>query len=326
LSIRNSRKNTEAGEPNKETSLPHRKSVIPIKINLTIFNPKSDILRRNNMYRTLWILTLITLFFFGCDEGTQMIGNVISKPVATENETADVLIYTRITWWITPTEATVEAKITQQRLASKGIKAEITESESFVRDWILETTGNGSVNVLVLYGVLPDTIYPGGNAIPDTSIAENWLESTDGDTLLNHADYIGYVYSKENSTERGTNGIRALQNLMDIPVEISVSDYNIPMIVTADGSTLTPSLYGFLSDRPLPLKQLQGNWFAEKVFASDTGDTQHANLADPVILRDGHLGRIAIIHQTRNKEDPKGEVAAEIIINTLFVDKPATTQ
>jgi hypothetical protein len=255
-----------------------------------------------------------------------MIGNVISKPVATENETADVLIYTRITWWITPTEATVEAKITQQRLASKGIKAEITESESFVRDWILETTGNGSVNVLVLYGVLPDTIYPGGNAIPDTSIAENWLESTDGDTLLNHADYIGYVYSKENSTERGTNGIRALQNLMDIPVEISVSDYNIPMIVTADGSTLTPSLYGFLSDRPLPLKQLQGNWFAEKVFASDTGDTQHANLADPVILRDGHLGRIAIIHQTRNKEDPKGEVAAEIIINTLFVDKPATTQ
>ena len=62
------------------------------------------------------------------------------------------------------------------------------------------------------------------------------------------------------------------------------------MIVTADGSTLTPSLYGFLSDRPLPLKQLQGNWFAEKVFASDTGDTQHANLADPVILRDGHLG------------------------------------
>jgi hypothetical protein len=269
-------------------------------------------------------LILLAVVAIGCDDMQKTAMNVISEPVATE--TADVLIYTRITWWITPIEATAEAEITKQLLASKGIKAEITESESFVRDWILETTGNGSVNVLVLYGVLPDTIYPGGNAIPDTSIAENWLESTDGDTLLNHADYIGYVYSKENSTERGTNGIRALQNLMDIPVEISVSDYNIPMIVTADGSTLTPSLYGFLSDRPLPLKQLQGNWFAEKVFASDTGDTQHANLADPVILRDGHLGRIAIIHQTRNKEDPKGEVAAEIIINTLFVDKPATTQ
>ena len=112
---------------------------------------------------------------------------------------------------------------------------------------------------------------------------------------------------------------------MDIPVEISVSDYNIPMIVTADGSTLTPSLYGFLSDRPLPLKQLQGNWFAEKVFASDTGNSQ-ANYADPVILRDGKLGRIAIVHQTRNEDNPKGEVAAEIIINTLFVGKPATTQ
>ena len=109
---------------------------------------------------------------------------------------------------------------------------------------------------------------------------------------------------------------------MDIPVEISLSDYGIPMIVTTDGSALTPSLHGFLSDRPFPLKQLQGNWFAEKVFAIDTGDVQ-ANFAEPVILRDGDLGRIAIVHQTRNKEDPKGEVAAKLIINALFTDTPA---
>ena len=27
---------------------------------------------------------------------------------------------------------------------------------------------------------------------PDGSIAENWIETTDGDTILNHADYIAY--------------------------------------------------------------------------------------------------------------------------------------
>ena len=273
--------------------------------------------------KALLCLILLVIATLGCEDMRKPAMNVITAvPTIAEPETADVLIYTRITWWTTPTEANIEAKITQQVLESQGIKTEITESELYVGDWLVQTKANGSVNVLILYGVLPDTIYPGENVLPDTSLAERWLETPDGDTILNHADYFGYVYSKVNSTDRGINGIRALQNLMDIPVEISLSDYGIPMIVTTDGSALTPSLHGFLSDRPFPLRQLQGNWFAEKVFASDTGNAE-ATLADPVILRDGDLGRIAIVHQTRNKEDPKGEVAAELIINALFTDTPA---
>ena len=266
-------------------------------------------------------LILLAVVAIGCDDMRKTAMNVIREPVATE--TADVLIYTRITWWITPIEATAEAEITKQLLASKGIKAEITESELFVSDWMRETNANGSVNVLILYGVMPNTIYPGGNNLSDASVAEKWIETPDGDTILNHADYFAYSFSEVNATQQGTNGIRALQNLMDFPVTISVSDYNRPMIATPDGNALTPSLTGFESDRPFPLRQLQGDWFAEKVFASDTGNRQ-ANYADPVILRDGDLGRLAIVHQTRDEDNPKGEVAAEIIINTLFADKPVS--
>ena len=66
------------------------------------------------------------------------------------------------------------------------------------------------------------------------------------------------------------------------------------------------------------MNQLQGEWFAEKVFASDTGDAE-ATYADPVIVRDGDRGRLAIVHATTKYEGLlNGEVAAEIIINSLL--------
>ena len=140
------------------------------------------------------------------------------------------------------------------------------------------------------------------------------MKRSDGNTILNHADYFGFQSTGGlgNLTAPG-----ALQNLMDIP-NISLFFPNIPMFVTLDGSTLTPSLVDFQSTRALPLNQLEGDWFAEKILASNTGDAR-ATLADPVVVRDGNRGRIAIVHQ--NFEDnPNGEVAAEIIVNYLLAD------
>ena len=34
-------------------------------------------------------------------------------------------------------------------------------------------------------------------------------------------------------------------------------------------------------------------------------------MADPVIVRDGNRGRLALVHQTSEQDNPKGEVAAE---------------
>ena len=246
----------------------------------------------------------------------------------------DVLIYTGSTWWITPANARVEAETTRSLLQAAGIEVAITESEENVRDWMLQTTADSAVNVLVVYGVIPGSIYSPANGQPDGSIAENWIETTDGDTILNQSDYLGWnstndpnkvgippeEWDQTNLPSVGSNRHGTLRNLMDIPnIVIDTTLLNVPMVVTEDGSTLTPSLVSVESDRPLPLNQLQGDWFAEKVFASDTGDAQ-ATVADPVIVRDGDRGRLAIVLQTDSRDDPKGEVAAEVIINCLLAD------
>ena len=238
-------------------------------------------------------------------------------------ESVDVLIYTGGIWWITRSEAIAEAETTRRLLQSAGIQAEITDNENSVKQWMLQTASDGSVNVLILYGLIPTTIYPPGNAMPDGSVAENWIETSDGNMILNHADYFGF-WSTGNINLEGQvgerNGDGTLRNLMDIPsISIPVDKDNIRMFVTTDGNALTPSLVNFQSDRPFPLNQLQGDWFAEQILASDTGNAR-ATLADPVVIRDGNRGRIAIVHQTSFEDNPKGEVAAEIIINYLLAD------
>ena len=255
---------------------------------------------------------------------TKLVEVDVQIPKSTSvDASVDVLIYTGGVWWITRSGAISEAETTKSLLQAAGIHAEITENENYVKQWMQQTTSDGSVDVLILYGPIPTTIYPPGNTMPDGSVAENWIETPDGNTILNHADYFGF-WSTGNINLDGQvgerNGGGTLRNLMDIPnISISIDRDNIPMSVTTDGSTLTPSLVDFQSDRPFPLNHLQGDWFAEKILASNTGNMQ-ATLADPVVVRDGDRGRIAIVHQTSFKDNPKGEVAAEIIINYLLAD------
>ena len=248
------------------------------------------------------------------EEPIPVVNKVLTE--RTVDKPKDVLIYIGSTSWITNELAAVEANTTKNLLEAKGIRVGITESVDSVGDWMIETTANGAVNVCILYGVIPATIYAAGNTQADGSIAENWLESTDGDTILNHADYLGYYSSDETPNYKAT-----LQNLMDLPnLDINVENFEeFQMLITESGRTITPSLVSFQSDRPFPLEQLAAAWFAEKIFASNTGDDE-AEGADPIILRDGKRGRIAMVHQTHHGNESKGEVAAQIIINYLLHD------
>ena len=272
---------------------------------------------------------LFAMLISGCPDGVQEM-----VPPAVEDQgtvppgtVPTVLIYTGDTWFITPEAATAEAATTRNLLRSAGVQAEITEDGDYVRQWMLQTAATGDVNVFMLYGVIPNAIYPAGNTQADGSVAESWIETSDGNTILNQADYLGWHSDGDSHIESlsgftqalgPTNRRAALQNLMDIP-DIEIYLGRTPMTVTRDGSRLTPSLIDFSSSRPFPLDQFQGEWFAEQVLASNTGDT-NATLADPVIVRDGNRGRIAIAHQTFFRDDPKGEVAAELIINYLLSD------
>ena len=232
----------------------------------------------------------------------------------------NVLMYTGAVSWMSLDDANRQSQITKQLLASKGIQAEIVQTEDSVRDWMLQTTSDGNVDVLILYGAMPISIYPPFNSQPDGSVAENWIESTDGNTILNHGDYFGFWAGGHHEELGDQNGVQALQAIMDIP-HITMWDFglenNTPMVVTKDGKEVTPSLTNFKSDRAFHLDELTGNWFAEKVLASDTGTSQAAR-ADPVIVRDGNRGRIGIVYQTFNEVNPKGRVVAELISNFLL--------
>ena len=265
-------------------------------------------------------------------EPTEMPPEMPPEMVEMPIDLVDVLIYTNRSYWITLEDVAMAAETTKNLVESAGFSVEITKNPAHVGEWMLQTTGDGNVNIIILYGVLPDSVYSAGNNQPDGSIAENWIETTDGDTILNHADYIAFNSDFEvgevteqtmvRLEEVGANKEIGLQNLMDNP-NISLRDNRDvmaqkTMIVTSDGMALTPSLVGFESYRSVQLNQLQGEWFAEKIFASDTGDDEAA-CADPVIVRDGDRGRIAIIHGTPYHEGLlNGEVAAEIIINYLL--------
>lgn len=268
---------------------------------------------------------LIVIVFIGCILSFANCNKTqqLQDTVATEIEPSeivvyespeDVLIFIGKTWWITPENARTEAELTKELLESKGIQVGITGNEDSLRDWMLQTTANNSVNICILNGVLPASIYPAGNVMPDGSIAEKWIESTDGDTIWNQADYLGYNTTEGKANERG-----ALQNLMDIEdIEIDVYTHDTVMVISEIARTLCPSLTRFESDRPFPLDQFEDEWYAEKIFATDTG-TSKATVADPIIVRDGDRGRIAIVYHTQHQNNPKAEVAAEIISNYLIV-------
>ena len=96
--------------------------------------------------------------------------------------------------------------------------------------------------------------------------------------------------------------------MMDIAGIVFGAD-NTPMTVTDEGRDIAPSLFDYLSDRPLLLNLLTGNWFVEASLAQNADGTQ----ADPVIVRDGDQGRLIPVYQTLAQDDPKGAVAAEII-------------
>ncbi len=129
----------------------------------------------------------------------------------------NVLMYTGAVSWMSLEDANRQSQMTKQLLDSKGIQAEIVQTEDAVRDWMLQTTADGKVDVLILYGALPISIYPSFNSQPDGSVAENWIESTDGNTILNHGDYFGFWGGGHREELGVQNGVEALQAIMDIP-------------------------------------------------------------------------------------------------------------
>ncbi len=171
-------------------------------------------------------------------------------------------------------------------------------------DWVENHTDTDQIDVLILCGQFPDTIYQPGNAQADGSLAEEFLEG--GNMIINTGDYMFYVVNGA-----GTNGEGGIQNMMDLAT--TMWDDDTPVEVTDSGKKYLPTLKDFVTDRPFHLNELRDPWETEIIFAGSE------IRADPVVVHDTDTdGRLAIFYQTAGQDnDPRGEVISEFILNWL---------
>lgn len=226
-------------------------------------------------------------------------------PLTSVFAAGEVAIYTGITQWIGKAPADEQAEICAGMLDDAGIANTWYDSDGDVdalADWMESVTGDDGLDICVLYGDFPPEIYPEGNTQTDGSIAETFIETTDGDVFINHADYMFWGLA-------GRNEEGGLQNMMDID-GITMWDDDTAMKVTSEGKAISPSLTDYASDRPFHVDELDGDWEVEVSLAQSDDGTR----ADPIIVRDGNLGRLIPVIQTNGGDEPKGAIAAEIII------------
>ena len=229
---------------------------------------------------------------------------LMALPLTPVFAAGEVAIYTGITQWIGKAAADEQAEICVGMLEDADITVTWYDSDGQagdLADWMESVTGDDGLDICVLYGDFPPEIYPEGNSQTDGSIAETFIETTDGDVFINHADYMFWGL-------QGRNREGGLQNMMDID-GIVMWDDDTPMKVTAEGSAISPTLTDYASDRPFHTDQLDGDWEIEVSLAQNDDGTR----ADPIIVRDGNLGRLIPAIQTANGDEPKGAIAAEII-------------
>lgn len=219
----------------------------------------------------------------------------------------DVFVYTETTQWIGQPAAQEQADILIKMIEGEnGIGEVVNEPAGDLENWTKAHSKKNGHHIIVLFGDIPPEIYPQGNAQPEGSIAEEFLDA--GNTFANTADY--FFWGKDNRNAEG-----GLQNMMDIPGIVQWDD-NTPMKVTPEGKEFTPTLKEYQTDRPFHVDQLANDWELEVAFATNTGQAEGSTRCDPCILRHTKTNaRLIQAYQTANQVDPKGEVIAEIILN-----------
>ncbi len=229
---------------------------------------------------------------------------VVSPMLGHAAPLGEVAIFTEQAGWIALDKAKEEGKELAD-LLKKPAKV-VTLGDQEIGEWAEERIDNDISDIIVTFGWFPTTLYKPGNAEPDDSIAEKFLEG--GNVILNTADYIFYV-----TEGGGANGVAGLQNMMDLNNVEMWSD-GTAIAPTEDGKKYTPSLRNFVSARTFKADQIVDPWEVEVVFG-DNG----AGFLDPAIVHDTETGgRIGIAFQEPNVPTlPRGKVLAEMIDNYL---------
>jgi len=194
-------------------------------------------------------------------------------------------------------------------------------------DWV-EAHTSGTNNILILTGILPSTIYASGNAEPDGSIVEEFLDA--GNTIINTGEYTFYTIEGPNEA----NEDMALPNILDAPDAYvwhgreGWRDGVVVMTPTADGAKYTPSLKEYGTSYPLHVEDYDGtSWELELAVAENTEENLRV---DGVIVNTETGGRLGIFVQAYVLDIPApdiswGAVISEYILN-YYLSEVAAVQ
>ncbi len=232
---------------------------------------------------------------------------IIAMLFGTTASAVDIAIFTQAGWWAQGA-ADQEMQDIVDNVTGASVQVFTSGDQAALADWVVAHTGNGVPDLLIMCGNFPDSIYPAGNAQPDGSLAELFLDG--GNTIINTGDYIFYVGTA------GNNDAGGLQNMMDVPAAAMWGDDSLATIFvpTADGQLYTPSLPETPSNRPWIPAQFDGtNWYFELILAQNSDGTQ----VHPGILRNSVTGgRLGVFFQVADQfTDIRGEVISEWINN-----------
>jgi len=233
-----------------------------------------------------------------------MLVSVVALVFCTTAMASDIAISTQAGWF-SQSAADREMQEIVDNVTAVSVELFPTSEQDALADWVIEHTGDGAADLLILCGQFPDTIYEPGNVQAGGSLAELFLD--DGNVIINTGDYMFYVVNGA-----GTNGEGGIRAMMDI-AGITMWDDDTSVSVTAEGEQYTPSLQDYATDRPFHLDELEGDWEPELILAQNAAGTR----ADPVIVLNTVTGgRLGIFYQTAGQDnDPRGEVISEWINN-----------
>jgi hypothetical protein len=182
--------------------------------------------------------------------------------------------------------------------------------------WVDKNTNDGELDIIWLNGCMPSVLYTLGNAQPDGSRAEKWLDG--GNMFINVGDWFGYCSYEGGPRQSPENGPTGAANILDLSSGIIVSADNTPMTVTPTGKEYLPSIgSSTISYRPIVLSAVTAPWEVAAVFAQTTAGTQ----ADPVVIHNTDTdGYVAFINQSAGSGPPgwlndRGLTCAEFINN-----------
>lgn len=186
--------------------------------------------------------------------------------------------------------------------------------------WV-EAHTEGGGNTLILTGITPTTIYPAGNAKPDGSILEEFLDA--GNTIFNTGEYT--FYTSEGPDE--TNGQQALPNIIDVPEAFvwmgrgpdAWQANPVEMTPTQEGKDLIPSLKKYNTSYPFHVEDYEKSpWVVEIALAENKDDDLRIEPA--VLFNEETGGRLGIFVQTYVGDVPHpgvswGAIMSEFITN-----------